>query len=99
MEALRARACTSEHPPLADLVTGLPASLKSAPEWAGTEARFVELTAQGVDPAALAAGVQSLDLDRARRPDALVRWSLPTTAREWNAERPSAATAAQAGQS
>jgi len=53
-----------------------------------TEARFGELTAQGVNPAALAAGVQGLDFDRARRPDALVRWSLDQTAQAWEAKHP-----------
>jgi len=76
----------SERPRLADLATDLPASVTTTPEWEQTEARFGELTAQGVDPAALAAGVQGLDFDRARRPDALVRWSLDQTARAWEAE-------------
>lgn len=39
--------------------------------------------------------MQGLDFDRARRPNALVRWSLETTAREWNAEHPSASVTAQ----
>jgi len=78
----------SERPRLADLATGLPASVTTAPEWERTEARFGELTAQGVDPAALAAGVQGLDFDRARRPDALVRWSLDQTAQAWEAGHP-----------
>jgi len=58
----------------------------TAPEWEQTEALFGELTTQGVDPAAMVAGVQGLDFDRARRPDALVRWSLDQTARAWEAE-------------
>jgi hypothetical protein len=78
----------SERPRLADLATDLPASVTTTPEWERTEARFGELTAQGVDPAALAAGVQGLDFDRARRPDALVRWSLDQTAQAWEAEHP-----------
>ncbi len=96
-DAARAASAEANEPrALADLVTGLPESLTSTPEWKGTEARFVELTAQGVvDPAALVAGVQGLDFDQARRPDALVRWSLDTTAREWNAEHPSASVTAQ----
>jgi len=60
--------------------SSLPAALTFAPEWECTEARFAELTTQGVDPGALVAGVQGLDFDRARRPDALVKWSLNTTA-------------------
>jgi len=78
----------SERPRLANLATDLPASVTTAPEWERTEARFGELTAQGVDPAALAAGVQGLDFDRARRPDALVRWSLDQTAQAWEAGHP-----------
>ncbi len=78
----------SERPRLADLATDLPASVTTTPEWEQTEARFGELTAQGVDPAALAAGVQGLDFDRARRPDALVRWSLDQTAQAWEAGHP-----------
>ena len=76
----------SEQPRLARLATDLPSSVTTAPEWEHTETRFAELTAQGVDPAALVAGVQGLDFDRARRPDALVRWSLDQTARAWEAE-------------
>jgi len=76
----------SEQPRLVELANDLPSSLTTAPEWERTEARFAELTAQGVDPAALAAGVQGLDFDRARRPDALVRWSLGQTAQAWDAE-------------
>jgi len=77
---------TSEQPRLATMATDLPASVTTAPEWERTEARFGELVDQGVDPAALAAGVQGLDFDRARRPDALVRWSLDQTAQAWDAE-------------
>ena len=77
---------TSEQPRLAQLATDLPASVTTAPEWEQTEALFGELTTQGVDPAAMVAGVQGLDFDRARRPDALVRWSLDQTARAWEAE-------------
>ncbi len=76
----------SEQPRLMDLANDLPSSLTTAPEWEHTETRFAELTAQGVDPAALAAGVQGLEFDRARRPDALVRWSLDQTAQAWDAE-------------
>jgi len=76
----------SEQPRLARLATDLPSSVTTAPEWEHTETRFAELTAQGVDPAALVAGVQGLDFDRARRPDALVRWSLDQTAQAWDAE-------------
>ncbi len=77
---------TSEQPRLAQLATDLPALVTTAPEWEQTEALFGELTTQGVDPAAMVAGVQGLDFDRARRPDALVRWSLDQTARAWEAE-------------
>ncbi len=77
---------TSEQPRLAQLATDLPSSVTTAPEWERTEALFGELTTQGVDPAAMVAGVQGLDFDRARRPDALVRWSLDQTARAWDAE-------------
>jgi len=75
-----------QRPTLTDLVTDLPESLTSTPGWKGTEARFAELTVQGVHPAALAAGVQSLDFDRARRPNALVQWSLQDTALAWATE-------------
>jgi hypothetical protein len=57
----------------------LPASLTSTSDWKGAEAQFAELTGRGVDPAALAAGVRGLDFDRARRPNALVQWSLEST--------------------
>jgi len=77
---------TSGQPRLAQLATDLPSSVTTAPEWERTEARFAELTTQGVDPAALVAGVQGLDFDRARRPDALVQWSLDQTAQAWDAE-------------
>ncbi len=77
---------TSGQPRLAQLATDLPVSVTMAPEWERTEARFGELAAQGVDPAAMVAGVQGLEFDRARRPDALVRWSLDQTAQSWNAE-------------
>jgi len=77
---------TSEQPRLAQLATDLPASVTTAPEWERTEALFAELTAQGVNPAAIVVGVQGLDFDRARRPDALVRWSLDQTARAWDAD-------------
>ncbi len=76
----------NERPRLADLATDLPASVTTTPEWERTEAKFGDLVAQGVDPAAMVAGVQGLDFDRARRPDALVRWSLDQTARAWEAE-------------
>jgi len=77
---------TSEQPRLETMATDLPTSLTTAPEWERSEALFGELIAQGVDPAAMVAGVQGLDFDRARRPDALVRWSLDQTARAWDAE-------------
>jgi len=77
---------TSGQPRLAQLATDLPSSVAEAPEWERTEARFGELVAQDVDPTAMVAGVQGLDFDRARRPDALVRWSLDQTARAWTAE-------------
>jgi len=77
---------TSDQSRLARLSTDLPPSLTMAPEWERTEARFGELVDQGVDSAAMVAGVQGLDFDRARRPDALVRWSLDQTARAWDAE-------------
>ncbi len=77
---------TSEQPRLVQLAADLPASVTTAPEWERTEARFGELAEQGVDPADMVAGVQGLDFDRARRPDALVRWSLDQTAQAWNAE-------------
>ncbi len=77
---------TSDQSRLARLATDLPPSLTMAPEWERTEARFGELVDQGVDSAAMVAGVQGLDFDRARRPDALVRWSLDQTARAWDAE-------------
>jgi len=66
--------------------SSLPAALTFAPEWERTEARFAELTTQGVDPGALAAGVQGLDFDRPRRPDVLVKWSLNTTTDAWAAQ-------------
>jgi len=77
---------TSDQSRLARLATDLPPSLTMAPEWERTETRFGELVDQGVDSAAMVAGVQGLDFDRARRPDALVRWSLDQTARAWDAE-------------
>jgi len=77
---------TSGQPRLAQLATDLPSSVTMAPEWERSEARFRELVAQGVDPAAMVGGVQGLDFDRARRPDALVRWSLDQTAHAWDDE-------------
>ena len=78
--------------------SSLPTALTFAPEWERTEARFAELTAQGVDPTALVAGVQGLDFDRAQRPDALVRWSLDTTADAWATQhRPQTGTADATG--
>ncbi len=76
----------TDQPRLAQLATDLPTSVTTALEWERTEARFAELTAHGVDPAAMVAGVQGLDFDRARRSDALVRWSLDQTAQAWEAE-------------
>ncbi len=76
----------TKHQPLADLTTNVPTSLTATPEWQRIEAQFADLTARGVDPAALAAGVDGLDFDRARRPDALVGWSLDQTSRAWDAE-------------
>ncbi len=61
----------------------MPTSLTTTPEWERIEAQFTDLTdltGRGVDPTALAAGVDGLDFDRARRPDALVQWSLDQTA-------------------
>jgi len=78
----------NERPRLAELATDLPTSVTTAPEWERAEAKFGDLVAQGVNPAALAAGVQGLDFDRARRPDALVRWSLDQTAQAWEAKHP-----------
>jgi len=71
---------------LAERAENLPASLTATPEWERIEAQFADLTDRGVHPDALATGVQALDFDRARRPDALVRWSLENTERAWAAE-------------
>ncbi len=71
---------------LAERAENLPASLTATPEWERIEAQFADLTDRGVSPTALAAGVQALDFDRARRPDALVRWSLENTERAWAVE-------------
>jgi len=76
----------TKHEGLADLATNVPTSLTTTPEWERIEAQFADLTARGVSPAALAAGVEGLDFDRARRPDALVQWSLDQTAATWDAE-------------
>jgi len=48
----------------------VPTSLTATPEWERIEAQFADLTDRGVSPTALAAGVDGLDFDRARRPDA-----------------------------
>ena len=71
---------------LVDLATNVPTSLTDTPEWERIGVQFADLTARGVSPTALAAGVDGLDFDRARRPDALVGWSLDQTARAWEAE-------------
>ncbi len=75
----------TKHEGLVDLATNVPTSLTATPEWERIEEQFADLTARGVDPAALAAGVDGLDFDRARRPDALVGWSLNQTAAAWDA--------------
>jgi len=82
----------TKHEPLADLAKNVPTSLTATPEWARFEAQFADLTGRGVDPTALVAGVEGLDFDRARRPDALVQWSLDQTARAWDAEHRSTDT-------
>ena len=71
---------------LAERAENVPTALTSTPQWQEIEAQFADLTNRGVHPDALAAGVQALDFDRARRPDALVRWSLENTERAWQAE-------------
>ncbi len=75
----------TKHEGLVDLATNVPTSLTTTPEWERIEAQFADLTARGVSPTALAAGVDGLDFDRARRPDALVGWSLDQTAAAWDA--------------
>jgi len=70
---------------LAERAENVPASLTATPEWERIEAQFTALTDRGVSPDALAAGVDGLDFDRARRPDALVGWSLDQTAAAWDA--------------
>ncbi len=82
----------TKHEGLVDLATNVPTSLADAPEWDRIEAQFADLTDRGVHPAALAAGVDGLDFNRARRPDALVQWSLDQTARAWEAEHRSTDT-------
>jgi len=75
----------TKHEGLVDLATNVPTSLTATPEWERIEAQFTDLTGRGVSPTALAAGVDGLDFDRARRPDALVGWSLDQTAAAWDA--------------
>ncbi len=75
----------AKHEGLVELAPNVPTSLTATPEWERIEAQFADLTARGVSPTALAEGVQELDFDRARRPDALVVWSLDQTAAAWDA--------------
>ncbi len=86
----------AKHVGLVDLAPNVPTSLTTTPEWERIEAQFADLTARGVDPAALAAGVDGLDFDRARRPDALVGWSLDQTATAWDATHRSTNTGGDA---
>ncbi len=76
----------TKHEGLVELATNVPTSLTTTPEWERIEVQFADLTARGVSPTALAEGVQGLDFDRGRRPDALVGWSLDQTAAAWDAE-------------
>ncbi len=75
----------TKHEALSDLAPNVPTSLTTTTEWERIEAQFADLTARGVSPTALAEGVQGLDFNRARRPDALVGWSLDQTAAAWDA--------------
>jgi len=58
----------TKHEGLVDLATNVPTSLTATAEWERIESQFADLTARGVSPTALAAGVDGLDFDRARRP-------------------------------
>jgi len=100
-EPQRPRPGTPPGGPAARAGSSLPAALTLAPEWERTEARFAELTAQGVDPGALVAGCRDRTSTGPGAPTPWVKWSLNTTAEAWAAaqHRPPTGTRTPPGMS